>query len=176
VRAFEDVIRAAGTLHNMDPELVAALEALTPEQREVIALRFVADLALEEVAQITGRRVGAIKALQHRALENLRAIAERLQQRGSDIQLDFDLAELRGYKYQTGMVFAMFVPGNGREIARGGRYDAGLHAAAIQKAHGAGEADGSDPRTGRRSEASVTLAAAPSLAYHLRGRPVQGVA
>lgn len=59
-----------------------------------------------------------------RALENLRAIAERLQQRASEIQLDFDLAELRGYKYQTGMVFAVFVPGSGREIARGGRYDA----------------------------------------------------
>jgi ATP phosphoribosyltransferase regulatory subunit len=58
------------------------------------------------------------------ALENLRAIAERLQQRVSDIQLDFDLAELRGYRYQTGMVFAVFVPGSGREIARGGRYDA----------------------------------------------------
>jgi ATP phosphoribosyltransferase regulatory subunit len=58
------------------------------------------------------------------ALENLRTIAERLQQRVTDIQLDFDLAELRGYRYQTGMVFAVFVPGSGREIARGGRYDA----------------------------------------------------
>ncbi|MFA5938660.1 MAG: ATP phosphoribosyltransferase regulatory subunit [Sinimarinibacterium sp.] len=34
-----------------------------------------------------------------------------------------DLAELRGYRYHTGMVFAAFVPGHGREIARGGRYD-----------------------------------------------------
>lgn len=58
------------------------------------------------------------------ALENLRAIADRLQQRVTDIQLDFDLAELSGYRYQTGVVFAVFVPGNGREIARGGRYDA----------------------------------------------------
>ncbi len=58
------------------------------------------------------------------ALENLRAIADRLQQRGGDVQIDFDLAELRGYRYQTGMVFAVFVPGCGQEIARGGRYDA----------------------------------------------------
>jgi ATP phosphoribosyltransferase regulatory subunit len=58
------------------------------------------------------------------ALDNLRAIAGRLQQRAGDVQLDFDLAELRGYRYQTGMVFAVFVPGSGREIARGGRYDA----------------------------------------------------
>ncbi len=58
------------------------------------------------------------------ALENLRAIADRLQQRAGDVQIDFDLAELRGYRYQTGMVFAVFVPGCGQEVARGGRYDA----------------------------------------------------
>jgi ATP phosphoribosyltransferase regulatory subunit len=58
------------------------------------------------------------------ALENLRAIADRLQPRAGDVQIDFDLAELRGYRYQTGMVFAVFVPGCGQEIARGGRYDA----------------------------------------------------
>ena len=35
----------------------------------------------------------------------------------------FDLAELRGYRYHGGIGFAAFVPGHGREIARGGRYD-----------------------------------------------------
>ncbi|WP_020648399.1 ATP phosphoribosyltransferase regulatory subunit [Solimonas variicoloris] len=39
------------------------------------------------------------------------------------LPINLDLAELRGYRYQTGMVFAAFVPGHGREIARGGRYD-----------------------------------------------------
>jgi RNA polymerase sigma-70 factor (ECF subfamily) len=56
----------------VDPALVAALAALSPDQREVVLLRFVGDLPLEAVARITGRRVGAVKALQHRALENLR--------------------------------------------------------------------------------------------------------
>ena len=46
------------------------------------------------------------------------------QQRAGNVILNFDLAELRGYKYQTGMVFAVFMPGCGQEIARGGRYDA----------------------------------------------------
>jgi ATP phosphoribosyltransferase regulatory subunit len=41
-----------------------------------------------------------------------------------DVPLHVDLAELRGYRYQTGAVFAAFVPGQGRELARGGRYDA----------------------------------------------------
>ena len=57
----------------LDPELLDALAQLTPDQREVLALRFVADLSLEDVARLTKRSVGATKALQHRALENLRA-------------------------------------------------------------------------------------------------------
>lgn len=56
----------------IDPALVAALATLSPDQREVLVLRFVADLPLEAVAKVTGRRVGAVKALQHRGLENLR--------------------------------------------------------------------------------------------------------
>lgn len=58
----------------IDPQLVAALDQLTADQREVVVLRFVADLPLEAVAQITGRNVGAVKALQHRALATLARI------------------------------------------------------------------------------------------------------
>jgi ATP phosphoribosyltransferase regulatory subunit len=58
------------------------------------------------------------------ALENLDAIAVKVAQRASDAVLNFDLAELRGYRFHTGMVFAVFVPECGKEIARGGRYDA----------------------------------------------------
>lgn len=54
-----------------DPELVAALARLTPDQREVVVLRFVADLPLEEVAKITKRASGAVKSMQHRALAQL---------------------------------------------------------------------------------------------------------
>jgi RNA polymerase sigma-70 factor, ECF subfamily len=57
--------------YDLDVDLVAALGALTPRQREVVILRFVADLPLEDVARIVGRRVGAVKALQARALDRL---------------------------------------------------------------------------------------------------------
>ncbi len=56
---------------DIDPDLLAALALLTPEQREVVVLRFVGDLPLEDVARITRRRVGSVKAMQHRALEAL---------------------------------------------------------------------------------------------------------
>lgn len=58
----------------LDVDLLEALRALTPRQREVLALRFVSDLPLEDVARITRRRVGAVKALQHRGLEALRRL------------------------------------------------------------------------------------------------------
>ena len=57
------------------------------------------------------------------ALADLEAIAEKLAARFSSLPISFDLAELRGYHYHTGVVFAAFVPSVGREIARGGRYD-----------------------------------------------------
>jgi ATP phosphoribosyltransferase regulatory subunit len=57
------------------------------------------------------------------ALADLEAIAENLAARFPSLTISFDLAELRGYHYHTGMVFAAFVPSVGREIARGGRYD-----------------------------------------------------
>jgi len=49
-----------------------ALRVLTPEQREVVHLRFVEDLSIETVAAMTGRSPGAVKSLQHRALRQLR--------------------------------------------------------------------------------------------------------
>ena len=55
----------------IDPELIAALGQLTPDQREVVLLRFVADLPIEVVADLTERSAGAIRSLQHRAVAQL---------------------------------------------------------------------------------------------------------
>lgn len=57
------------------------------------------------------------------ALDELSIVGNALKAGYPDLPLHVDLAELRGYDYHTGMVFAAFVPGEGREIARGGRYD-----------------------------------------------------
>ena len=50
----------------------AALDALTEDQRDVILLRVLADLSIAEVAQVLGRRAGAVKMLQSRGLATLR--------------------------------------------------------------------------------------------------------
>ncbi len=57
------------------------------------------------------------------ALDELQQISELLQPLPESTTLHFDLAEVRGYQYHTGVVFAAYTPGSGSEIARGGRYD-----------------------------------------------------
>jgi RNA polymerase sigma-70 factor (ECF subfamily) len=52
-------------------EVRRAMEQLTEDQRDVLIRRFVLDQSLEQVAAGTGRRVGAIKSMQHRALATL---------------------------------------------------------------------------------------------------------
>lgn len=48
-----------------------SLQHLTPDQQQVIILKFLEGLSNKEVAEITGKPVGAIKSLQHRALAAL---------------------------------------------------------------------------------------------------------
>jgi ATP phosphoribosyltransferase regulatory subunit len=57
------------------------------------------------------------------AVDYVDAVAGELARRLPGVPVHVDLAELRAYHYQTGVVFAAFVPGEGEEIARGGRYD-----------------------------------------------------
>ncbi|MEL7209546.1 MAG: RNA polymerase sigma factor [Actinomycetota bacterium] len=51
--------------------VLAHLDALTPEQRDVVLLRIVADLTIESIAGILDKRPGAVKALQRRAFRTL---------------------------------------------------------------------------------------------------------
>lgn len=62
------------------------------------------------------------------ALDQLEQIAEGLKRRLPSLSLSFDLAELRGYSYHTGVMYTAYVDDLGQSIARGGRYD-GLAAA-----------------------------------------------
>jgi ATP phosphoribosyltransferase regulatory subunit len=57
------------------------------------------------------------------AIEYLRSLAKAVSERFPQVTLYFDLAELRGYEYHTGVVFAALTPAFGQAIAKGGRYD-----------------------------------------------------
>jgi ATP phosphoribosyltransferase regulatory subunit len=57
------------------------------------------------------------------AIDYLEQVAEGVSRHNKEVNLNIDLAELHGYHYHTGVVFGVFVPQMGQEIARGGRYD-----------------------------------------------------
>jgi RNA polymerase sigma-70 factor (ECF subfamily) len=53
-----------------------AVMQLRDEQRQVIMLRFVEEMGYQEVAQVIGKSVPAVRVIQHRALGNLRKIMQ----------------------------------------------------------------------------------------------------
>ena len=57
--------------------LRSAIRLLTPEQQQVLALRFGQQLSAPETGDVIGKSVSAVEALQHRALGALRRILER---------------------------------------------------------------------------------------------------
>jgi ATP phosphoribosyltransferase regulatory subunit len=57
------------------------------------------------------------------ALDHLDAVVARVKQVCPAVSIYVDLTELRGFRYHTGLVFAVYVEGRGSSVAKGGRYD-----------------------------------------------------
>ena len=74
---------------------------------------------LDQADQLFSQAAPAIRD----GLTYLRQLVTRLQQAYPNCQIHIDLAEVNGYDYHTGIVYGIYTPGLGREIARGGRYD-----------------------------------------------------
>lgn len=70
-RDYPDQLDALGRDEEIQ-QIRIALSLLTPEQRQVIGLRFLEGLSLEDTARIMDRPLGAIKSLQHRALNSMK--------------------------------------------------------------------------------------------------------
>ncbi len=77
------------------------------------------DDALERAETVLAEAAESVK----QALAYLQEMADQLKIWLPDVPVHFDLAELRGYHFHTGVVFAAFAPKSGKEVARGGRYD-----------------------------------------------------
>ncbi len=102
-------------------ELLAEVDVAEPARHMLSSLALLSG-GTEVLAEAASRLADADEPVR-RALAELNAIADALRAWLPDVAIHFDLAELRGYQYHTGVVFAAFVPGYGEEIARGGRYD-----------------------------------------------------
>ena len=134
VGIYEAVLESAGLSNGQEetvfdalqrkslPDLVEALQGVDESAADMIIALI--DLHGDETVLADARELLAEKA--PKALDAVDALQEvatdvRRQRPGLDIY--FDLAELRGYHYHTGIVFAAYAPGHGQALANGGRYD-----------------------------------------------------
>lgn len=63
-------------------QVLLAIRSLTPDQRQVVALRFFEGWANSEIAQALDKPIGAVKALQYRALQSLQSYLIKNEQQG----------------------------------------------------------------------------------------------
>ncbi len=135
VGIYRGLARQAGLSPSQEHALFDALQRKAiPEIESLIAETGVAGAParmLADLAELNGsdalvraeQSLAQAAAPVREALEYLHRLAEELGRWLPDVSIHYDLAELRGYRYKTGAVFAAFVPGWGVEVARGGRYD-----------------------------------------------------
>ena len=131
VGIFRSLVRRSGIPHPLEQALYGALQTkdkaflqeltatLDAEVRQ--ALLALIDLnGGEDVLQLAQQRLPQYAEIKQ-ALLDLRRAAAQLKDLG--VEVSFDLAELRGYHYHSGMVFAAYAQGFSGPLALGGRYD-----------------------------------------------------
>ncbi len=128
VAVFRSIARAAEVAPEREAELFEALQKKDLPQLKALtkklhaktreALLLLPELyGGAEILETAARKLPKIDALQ-KALATLRALAK-----ACTIPASFDLAELRGYRYHSGVVFDAYCDGVTGSVARGGRYD-----------------------------------------------------
>jgi ATP phosphoribosyltransferase regulatory subunit len=128
VAVFRSLVQESGIGHEVEADLFEALQkkdvpGLKSLTKRLDAKTRAALLLLPELYGDAGVLALAEKKLPENkiiktSLATLRALAK-----ASPIPLSFDLAELRGYHYHSGVVFDAYCDGVAGPVARGGRYD-----------------------------------------------------
>ncbi len=126
---FRALAELAGLSAEQERELFAVLQAKDVPTLEAMTTNMPVEAAgalrqlpvLYGDASVLDRAAAVLPAIPavQTALADLRAIAAALP----DLPLSFDLADLRGYDYHSGLVFAAFCGTSPAAVAFGGRYD-----------------------------------------------------
>ena len=136
VGVYRGLARAAGLSAGQETTLFDALQRKAEPEIDALvrelsvaapyAAMFLALAELNGGAEVVARaraQLAGAPADVLAAIDYVEAVGRELGRRLPGVPVHVDLAELRAYHYQTGVVFAAFVSGEGEEIARGGRYD-----------------------------------------------------
>ncbi len=133
---FHGLIAAAGLAGSVEAELREVLLRKSASELDAVVARegvrapfgglFRVLLQLNGDASLLPSARAALRAAPasvQAALDTLSGIIDIVSQRCPQAALHLDLAELRGYRYHTGVLFAAYTPQLGRAMAWGGRYD-----------------------------------------------------
>lgn len=131
VAVFRGLIKGAGISHELEAELYAVLQAkdVSTLQELCVDLQKQTREALLLLPELYGdHKVLADAASRLPDYPEIRAALNELSIAKEELkpiveEIAFDLADLRGYHYHTGMVFAAYTSGCSNAIALGGRYD-----------------------------------------------------
>ena len=119
--AFDPIQRLHAPRKSL-PDLTVALEGVD-EKAAALVIALV-HLHGDETVLADARELFADQApAALDAVDALQDVATDVRRQQPDLDIYFDLAELRGYHYHTGIVFAAYAPGHGQALANGGRYD-----------------------------------------------------
>lgn len=131
VAIFRSLVVRAGIDAVLEAEMFSALQA--KDASALAELTVALDVSTKQALRALPSLYGGVEVLQEaqqllpqyaeikQALQDLRRVSQGLA--GMDIVVSFDLAELRGYHYHSGMVFAAYAEGYAGALAQGGRYD-----------------------------------------------------
>jgi ATP phosphoribosyltransferase regulatory subunit len=104
------------------PDLMQALQGTESDVAQLIMS--LVDLHGDDSVLVRARELFGDKVPGTLAgLDVLTELALDIRRLEPDLKIYFDLGELRGYHYHTGLVFAAYVPGYGEALANGGRYN-----------------------------------------------------
>ena len=129
VEIFESLVQHAKIDTALENELYAALQSKDKLQVATLAVNL--DAASKDALLALTELYGGANILQkartvlpkqpaiQKALDELQAVADALK----GVDVGFDLSELRGYHYHSGIVFAAYASGYTGPLALGGRYD-----------------------------------------------------
>jgi ATP phosphoribosyltransferase regulatory subunit len=136
VGIFRSLVNEAKLDSETEQSLFEAVQRKAYDEIDEVLQASVSDSKLRDMLRKLSRLSGDEKTLEEAItafsaapesvkteLQELVAIVEGVKQRIPDIVLCFDLCELRGYEYHTGIVFAAYTPKYGRAVSKGGRYD-----------------------------------------------------
>lgn len=136
VGIYRALVERAGLTGQAEKNLFDALQRKASTEIEAAIVTGIDDQALaqmmRELSQLNGDRSVLDKAREllaaastdvADAIDALATVADQVTARMPEVKLYFDLSELRGYHYHTGLVFAALAPGHGQAVANGGRCD-----------------------------------------------------